>query len=89
MSEGQVVLLAREFLRVTLEVVGPLLLVALVTGLTVSVVQVLTSVQDATLAYVVRLVAVSAFLGLLGRWMLHDVAAYTVRLWRAIPHLTS
>ena len=87
MTEATVITLAREFFQVSLLVAGPVLAVAVVTGVLVSVAQVVTSVQDVTLAYVVRLAAVGAVLVVLGRWMLHALADYTVDLWLAIPAL--
>ena len=89
MSEGMVVLLARDFLETTLAVCGPTLFVAVAVGMLVSVFQVLTSLQDSTLAYVLRIAAVGGVLAFVGRWMLHAMASYTTKLWHDIPSLLS
>ncbi len=63
MSQDMVLKLAKDTLQITLMVSGPLLLISLVIGLIVSIAQVVTSIQDMTLSFVPRVVAV--FLGFL------------------------
>jgi flagellar biosynthetic protein FliQ len=67
--------------RVMLELVAPILLVALVVSLLVNIVQVLTSLQDQTLSSVPRLFATGAALFFLMPWMWRHLAAYTIRLF--------
>jgi flagellar biosynthetic protein FliQ len=81
--------LARNAVLLSLMVGGPLLLVALVVGLAVSVFQAVTQIQEQTLSFVPKLIAVSvAFLvGL--PWMLEMMIRYTTDLFRSIPSIAS
>jgi flagellar biosynthetic protein FliQ len=72
--------LARESGLVMLLVAGPLLGAGLLIGLIVSVVQAVTQIQDATLTFIPKLVAVLAVLALLGHWMLGHLLTYSVGL---------
>jgi flagellar biosynthetic protein FliQ len=61
-------------------VVAPILLVATVVSLTVNVIQVLTSIQEMTIATVPRLLATAAALLLLMPWMLRRLAQFTLQI---------
>lgn len=89
MSQAMVIDLARNAVLLSLMVGGPLLLVALVVGLAVSVFQAVTQIQEQTLSFVPKLIAVSvAFLvGL--PWMLEMMIRYTTDLFRSIPSIAS
>lgn len=89
MSQALVIDLARNAVMLALLVGGPLMLVALVVGLLVSVFQAVTSIQEQTLSFVPKLVAVSvAFLVALP-WMLEMMIRYTTDLFRSIPTIAS
>lgn len=89
MSQALVIDLARNAVMLALLVGGPLMLVALVVGLVVSVFQAVTSIQEQTLSFVPKLVAVSvAFLVALP-WMLEMMIRYTTDLFRSIPTIAS
>jgi flagellar biosynthesis protein FliQ len=89
MSQALVIDLARNAVMLALLVGGPLMLVALVVGLVVSVFQAVTSIQEQTLSFVPKLVAVSvAFLVALP-WMLEMMIRYTTDLFRSIPAIAS
>lgn len=89
MSQALVIDLARNAVMLALLVGGPLMLVALLVGLVVSVFQAVTSIQEQTLSFVPKLIAVSiAFLvGL--PWMLEMMIRYTTDLFRSIPTIAS
>lgn len=89
MSQALVIDLARNAVMLALMVGGPLMLVALVVGLVVSVFQAVTQIQEQTLSFVPKLIAVSvAFLVALP-WMLEMMIRYTTDLFRSIPTLAS
>ena len=89
MSQGMVIDLARNAVMLALLVGGPLMLVALVVGLIVSVFQAVTSIQEQTLSFVPKLIAVSiAFLVALP-WMMEMMVRYTTELFRSIPAIAS
>ncbi len=84
MSYALVLDLAREALWVALLLAGPLLIVALLTGLTVSVVQAVTSVQEQTLAFVPKLFAIGITFLFLLPWMIQRMVQYTAGILQAM-----
>jgi flagellar biosynthetic protein FliQ len=66
---------------------APMLLTALVVGLVVAILQATTSIQEQTLTFVPKLVAILLVLGFLGGWMFSSLADYTVRLFQMIPEM--
>ena len=81
MTQDLVLKLAREALQISFLVSGPLLLVSLVVGVLVSVVQVVTSLQDMTVSTVPRLAAVAALVLFLMPWMARRIGTFTVQLF--------
>ena len=79
--------LVAETLYLVLLVSAPVLAVSLVVGLTVGVLQAVTQVQEQTLSFVPKLVAVAIALVVGGGWMGGELVRYTATLWQAIPHL--
>lgn len=60
---------------------APMLLVSLVVGLTVSVFQTVTSIQEQTLTFVPKVIAIFASIMLLGHWIVNEIIGYTQQLW--------
>ena len=89
MSHTLVVDLARNAIMLALLISGPMLIVALLIGLTVSVLQAVTQIQEQTLAFVPKLVAVSAVFLLALPWILQLLMKYTTELFRSLPSLVS
>lgn len=77
--------LGRRALEVTLLLCAPMLLAALVVGLVISVVQALTQVNEVTLSFVPRILAVFGALAIAGPWLLTTMVGYTVGLFNALP----
>lgn len=65
----------------------PVLAVSLAVGVLVSVVQVITQIQEMSLAFVPKLVAAAVAVMAFGPWMLRTLCAYTVSLWSQIPQM--
>jgi len=65
---------------------APPLIVATIFGLSVSLVQAVTQVQDQTLPYVVKLIAVSMTLGLMGRWIGVELMRFTELGFTMVPY---
>jgi flagellar biosynthesis protein FliQ len=84
MSQDIVLKLAKDTLQITLMVSGPLLVVSLVVGVIISIAQVVTSIQDMTLSFVPRVVAVFLVFLLLFPWAMSIMISYTSGL---IGHL--
>ena len=60
---------------------APVLLVSLVVGLTVSIFQTVTSIQEQTLTFVPKVLAIFVAIILLGHWMLNNMVEYMTGLW--------
>ncbi len=80
MSQDIVLKLAKDALQITLVISGPLLVVSLVVGLFVSIAQVVTSIQDMTLSFVPRVVAVFVAFLFLFPWVMSLMISYTGQL---------
>jgi flagellar biosynthetic protein FliQ len=89
MSHTLVVDLARNAIMLALLISGPMLVVALIVGLTVSVLQAVTQIQEQTLAFVPKLIGVSAVFLLALPWVLQLLVKYTTELFRSLPSLVS
>ncbi|MCA1030085.1 flagellar biosynthesis protein FliQ [Bacillus timonensis] len=77
MSPEFVIALAKQGIYTILVICGPLLLLALVVGLIVSVFQATTQIQEQTLAFIPKIVAVLLGLVFFGPWMLSKMVSYT------------
>lgn len=81
MTGEYVVSLAEQGIYTVLVVTGPLLLLALVIGLLVSIFQATTQIQEQTLAFVPKIVAVLVGLIFFGPWMLARMVEFTANLF--------
>jgi flagellar biosynthetic protein FliQ len=81
MNELLIAQIGREALRTALLVAGPALLVSLVVGLMVSVFQVVTSLQDQTIAFVPKVIMVMLVVALSFPWMLQVMVQFTARMF--------
>lgn len=89
MSHQLVVDLARNAIMLAAILAGPMLVVALVVGLLVSVFQAVTQIQEQTLSFLPKLAAVAAVFLLALPWMLQLLVKYTTELFRSLPSLVS
>jgi flagellar biosynthesis protein FliQ len=69
------------------ELAAPMLLTALVVGLAISILQSITQVQEQTVAFVPKLVAVAIALVVCGQWMISELVTFTHQLFDQIPAL--
>lgn len=86
-SEAYVVQVVREALYLVLLVSAPPLLVSLLVGLLVSLVQATTQLQDQTLSFVPKLVAVLFTMAVTGPWIGQQLGRFTQTLLQAVPLL--
>ncbi len=77
--------IVQQALQVTLLVAAPLLLTALGTGLLVSVFQAATQINEMTLSFIPKLVAIFAVAVLAGPWMVGVIVDFTRRLFVSLP----
>ncbi|MCU0627688.1 MAG: flagellar biosynthesis protein FliQ, partial [Gemmatimonadaceae bacterium] len=85
MSHAQIVDLARNAIYLALLVSAPMLVTALGIGLVVSILQSVTSIQEQTLAFLPKLVGVSAIFLVALPWMLQLLVSYTSQILRGMP----
>jgi flagellar biosynthetic protein FliQ len=85
MTPTAVVDLGRQAIEVTLMISAPLFLAALVTGLTVSIFQAATQINEMTLTFVPKVVSIFLTLVLAGPWMITTITDFMRRLLSSIP----
>lgn len=81
MSENVVIDIARDAIFLIIKVAAPILLVSLSVGLIVSILQTVTSIQEQTLTFVPKLIAILLVVLLFGNWMLTSVKEFMVELF--------
>ena len=81
MSINDVVEIANQALWIIIKVSAPVLLGSLVLGLIISIFQTATSIQEQTLTFVPKILAVFLALMLLGHWMLNEMSGFMAQLW--------
>jgi len=81
MNELLIAQLGKEALKTALMVAGPALIVSLVVGLIISIFQVVTSLQDQTIAFVPKVIAVMAVVAISFPWMMQVMLRFTARMF--------
>ncbi|MDY7548027.1 flagellar biosynthesis protein FliQ [Glaciimonas sp. CA11.2] len=87
MTPETVMALGYQAMKITLLLGAPLLLVALITGLIISLFQAATQINEMTLSFIPKLLAVFATLVIAGPWMLNIILDYMRQLFSGIPQL--
>ncbi len=87
MDEDVVIDVGREALLLIVALAGPLLLAALLVGLLVGVLQAATQIQEQTLSFIPKLLALVIALVVLGPWLLNYWVTFTESLFYRIPEL--
>jgi flagellar biosynthesis protein FliQ len=87
MDQDTVINLATQAMTLAVEVAGPMLLAGLVIGLVISIFQAVTSIQEQTLTFIPKLIALALIIVVLGPWMLRQIVDYTENLYQSIPTL--
>ncbi|MCR5605657.1 MAG: flagellar biosynthesis protein FliQ [Treponema sp.] len=89
MSITTVVSLMRSGIFQVLTLASPVLAAALIIGLIVAIFQATTSIQEATLTFLPKMLTILIVLALLGGWMFSSIREYTVNLFEMIPSIAS
>jgi flagellar biosynthetic protein FliQ len=87
MTEAYVISLAQSALVLALMMAAPMLLTSLVIGILISLFQAATSINEATLTFIPKIVGVSLVLALLGSWMAQQILSFTTNLFNSLPTL--
>src|SRR4029078_8172755 len=85
MSPEEVVTVGRHALEMTLMLAAPLLLTALAVGLIVGIFQAATKINEMTLSFIPKLLAMAAMLAIAGPWMIRTLVEYSRGLIESIP----
>lgn len=87
MTPEAIMTIGQRALEITMLLSAPLLLVALIVGLLVGVFQAATQINEMTLSFIPKLVAMGAVMVIAGPWMLKVIVSYTRELFESIPGL--
>ena len=85
MTTDVVIDIAREVVWVIVETSAPMLLVSLIVGLIISIFQTITSIQEQTLTFMPKFIAIMLVLVLAGGWMLNKMSDLFINLVKSIP----
>ena len=89
MTDSTVIQLALQTMLVALKLSAPILVTSLVIGFTISLFQSMTQIQEFTLSFVPKAIAVGVALLFAGHWMMTTLVSFTQQLYAAIPSLLS
>jgi flagellar biosynthesis protein FliQ len=89
MTPEYVVKLGQDTLVLVLYIAGPMLIVALVVGLAVSIFQAVTQIHEMTLIFIPKILAVAAVLSLMLPWSIRRIVDFTIGLLSSIPTLVN
>lgn len=87
MTPETVMTIATQAMKMTLLLAGPLLLVALVAGLVISLFQAATQINEMTLSFIPKLLALFLTMVLVGPWMINTFVDYMREVFEGIPAL--
>ena len=85
MTPGVVMEIGRQAIEVTVLISAPMLITALIVGLIISIFQAATQLNESSLQFVPKLIAMFAVILLAGPWMLQYLVDYIQRLFSSIP----
>lgn len=87
MTDAQVLEIVMGAIDIATKLAGPILIASLVVGVMISVLQTITQIQEMTLTFVPKLLAVAAIVIISGNWMMRELVTWVTRLWNSIPNL--
>ena len=80
MNEDMVMNIGTEAIKVTIMLAGPMLAAALIIGLIVSILQAITQINESTLTFIPKMVAVIVVLAVMAPWMLETLTQYATQV---------
>ena len=89
MSSSDIITIARQTVWVIVKTSVPLLLVSMVVGLIISLFQTITSIQEQTLTFVPKLIAILIGIMVMGTWILNEIVAFINTLWGSFSQYIS
>ena len=89
MSEAYVVGLGSSAMWTAVQVGAPILIMVLIVGLAISSIQAVTQINEQSLAFVPKMLALVASLAFFGPWMLHTLVSYTALIFNSLPQVAA
>jgi flagellar biosynthesis protein FliQ len=86
MTQDKVVSLIVDAMGVTMKIALPMLAVALIVGLVISILQAVTQIQEQTLSFIPKILGLVVVIAVAGPWMLGTIVTWTTELWQQIPN---
>ncbi|MGY1854884.1 flagellar biosynthesis protein FliQ [Modestobacter sp. SYSU DS0290] len=87
MSDADVTEIATQTMLIAAKVAAPILLTALLVGFMISLFQAATQIQEPTLSFVPKMIAVAIALLVTGNWVLAELVSFTEHLFESLPRL--
>ncbi len=87
MTPESVMMMGTEAMKVALALASPLLLIALITGLVISIFEAATQINEMTLSFIPKIIAVFVTIVVAGPWMLNLLLDYMRTLFNNIPYI--
>lgn len=87
MTENMVVGIMKDAIYTGLMVAAPILAISIIVGLLISIFQATTQIQEQTLTFVPKLIAVAVIGIITGNWMLHNIMRFTERIFELIANV--
>ncbi|MGN6612916.1 MAG: flagellar biosynthesis protein FliQ [Angustibacter sp.] len=85
MRDSTVIEIALRSILLAAKLAAPILLTALAVGFGISLFQSVTQIQEATLSFVPKAIAIAVVIVVSGNWMLHELVSFTTQLYEQIP----
>ena len=89
MDAGDIISIGRQTVWIIIKTSFPILLVSMIVGLIISLLQTLTSIQEQTLTFVPKLLAIMLALMIMGPWLLNEIVSYMNILWGSFAQYIS
>ena len=89
MDAGDIISIGRQTVWIIIKTSVPSLLVSMIVGLIISLLQTLTSIQEQTLTFVPKLLAIMLALMIMGPWLLNEIVSYMNILWGSFAQYIS
>lgn len=81
MTQDTIVDIARETIWIIIKTSAPMLIISLIVGLVISIFQTVTSIQEQTLTFVPKLIAILIVIILCGSWIMNTIAGFMITLY--------
>lgn len=85
MNDTSIIVLVQQTLWAFMLLSAPVLGVSIIVGLIISIIQATTSIQEQTLTFVPKMIAMLAVMYFLASWMINYISGFTVRLFNILP----